>query len=154
MELESAARRRLLDSATIRGYVGDRVWKRELHEVIDGSGKRAIVVRQGLPWNPSDHVQTPEFPLLVVECYSDHSRNEDGEIIEADGVDNARAVWRAVDNELHATGFEMWGGLRGLPVMNCSRWSEGVELTPHVPTEAAPCIRGEYAVYTVHGKVA
>ena len=128
MEVETAVRRMLVDQPTITGYVGAKpnakVYKHSLGDNLTGTGGRAIVVRRSNGWATPERTNTQEYPLVVIECWADHSRNPAGEYDLADNVDNAYAVYRAVDPLMHAKRDVVWGGANGLLVVTSQRWQE------------------------------
>jgi hypothetical protein len=141
LEVEPAARRRLLTVDTITGYVVDHIYKGTLDTHVEGTGGRAIVLRAEGGWSQPDPVNTQEYPLLYVDCWSDRSRNASGQATVNDARANARAVWRALDPILHARRAERWGAVGsdpGLLVVGCSRWTEPTTL------DAASAHRGNW----------
>lgn len=126
VEVEPAGRRLLQDDLTVRGYVGDLVFKGKLDQHIDGTGKRAIVLRCDGGWGQPDPVKTLEYPLLYIDFWADRSR-KDGRAAGDDARTNARAVWRASDHLLHGKRNVRWGAFGsdpGLMVVSSARWSE------------------------------
>jgi hypothetical protein len=127
VELEVAGKRYLESQLTVRGMVGDKVYKRKLEEHVDQTGKRALVVRRDGGWTGPDRVQSSEFPILVVDCWADVSRSPDGLKLGDDAEDNAWALYRVVDPLLHRVKNAWWGagGTReGLRVIEVTRWQE------------------------------
>jgi hypothetical protein len=133
MEMVPAVRRHLLNLPVVEGYVNDGVFADQLHEGVDRTGKRAIVVRDaGNGWAQPDVVQSGEFPLLAIDYWADCSRNTAGDRLYEDAVSNARAMHRAVDPFLHGHRDEWWGTFgssQGLRVVSCARWREPVTQT-------------------------
>lgn len=142
MEVEAAIRRRLLDDPTVAGYVVDRVFTHRLHDGVDldGTGRRAIVVRRAGGWATPDPVTTQEYPLVSVDCYAGNSRDADGNITAFDATSGAYALWRAADRLLHAPERGTWwgavGSKPGLLVIASQRWGE-----PYAET-ASDLLRG------------
>jgi hypothetical protein len=134
VEIEPAYRRALLAVPGVRGIVGsDGVYKRKLYATISGSGKRAIVVRSDGGWATPNQINTPEFPLLTLDFWADHSRRENGEQMADDNAENARAIYRVVDKLIHGVRGRHVGGMGsdpGLYVVTSDRWSEPVLATP------------------------
>lgn len=128
MEIESAARRVLLLDQTVAGLVARWVFKWRLEEKVDGTGKQAIVLWRDQGWSTPDPVNTNEYPLLTVDCYSDASRGADGEMLAEDNVDRAFGLYRVVDRALLSVGRgKKWGAFGsdpGLLVNSVQRWSE------------------------------
>jgi hypothetical protein len=133
VEVVPATRRQLLSVDAVRGYVGgDGVFKNELFEHVDGRGTRKVVVRHDGGWRLPDSIQTVRFPLVAVDCWADCSRADDGEIMQRDAVDNAWAVWNAVDPAMNHRRNEFWGAIgvnQGLYVMQSWLWGEPLEQT-------------------------
>ena len=128
MELEPAVRRRLLADPTVVGYVGDRIYPHRLEERVDPLGLRAIVIYAGPWWGDAERYESAsaEYPTLVVDCWADCTRDEDGNIARLDRVQNAGAVWRAVHRVLHnPPRGEVWGEVGsnpGLLVNTATLW--------------------------------
>ena len=161
MELTTAARRFLLAQAAVTGYVQQRVWKDRLEDVLDGTGQRAIVLKDAGSWSLPQARNTQEYPLLRVEFWADHTRNEDGTIDVEDGMAGARALYRVVDPLIHGVRDVRWGGDDGLFVIGCQRYSEPLPMTGSElatgrpqPTDAdayeAQAVAVLYAVQTIH----
>jgi hypothetical protein len=161
VEVEPAVRRRLQDNLTIRGYVGDRVYKGKLDEHVDGTGQRAIVLRCDGGWGQPDPVKTLEYPVLYVDFWADRSRR-DGQATADDARTNARAVYRAADPLLHAYRNTRWGAFGsdpGLMVVSSTRWSEPTHLdatSAHggtwlgTPLGECSVLTAAYALIVVH----
>jgi len=160
VELEAAVRRMFLNDDTVRGLVGDRVFKHRLETKVDGTGDRAVVVARNNGWATPDPVQTQEYPILGVKFYADPDRTE-GEIVRMNGEDKALAVYRAANGLLHARrGFRMgaWGSDPGLMVVTVARWAEPVTVTERDrhgmsagdPLGDAVYVYVEYALQVVH----
>lgn len=150
MEVEAAIRRRLLADPGVNGYVAGKVWKYRLPETLDGTGGRAIVVWRDGGWAQPDKVKTSEFPLVNVDCWADHSRDERGAMLSADAEENAWAVYRVVDMVLHGRLGEMWGELH---VVTSARWGEPFVLggrDPSVKAMQAASVRASYSLQVVH----
>jgi len=124
MEVVPAARRRLLAEAGVRGYVQDRVFKHKLLEHVDQKGTRAIVLRTNGGWAEPDRTQSTEYPVLVLDCWADCDRDEHGDKVAENAIDNAWAVFRVADRVLHRVRGEFWGGTNGLMVIESKRWTE------------------------------
>lgn len=164
MEVEAALRRFLLDQAVVTGYVGTRVWKDKLEDVIDGSGQRALVVGRVGGWAPPQLRNTQEYPIVRVEFWADHTRNEDGSIRTEDGLTSCYAMYRAIDPLLHGKRDVRWGvtgSSEGLLIIGCSRYAEPRPLKETAlatgqprPTDAdsfeAQAVVCDYAVQTIH----
>ena len=109
MELETAVRRHLLDQNPITNLVQKRIWKFKMRlfdetgapKALEGSGLAAIVVKRRSGWAVPLTDKTSEFPLLVVECWADNSREDDGTITALDSEDRAAQLFREVDRILH-----------------------------------------------------
>ena len=132
MEVESAFRRALLASSAVTGYVQQAVWKFRLEDHVDGQGTRAVVLYRDGGWAAPNDMNTPEFPLLTVECWADCTRNHVAgratEKAAEDAIDNAYALYRVVDAVLHPMPRGLrWGAVGsdpGLLVVGGQRWSE------------------------------
>jgi hypothetical protein len=126
MEVVPAARRHLMSYPSVRGYVQHRVFTYRLFEHVNGEGTRAIVCRLNAGWAEPDRSQSVEFPILVVDCWSDCTRNADGTKAAEDAIPNALALYRVVDPVLHRKRNMVWadGGSRGLLVVDIKRWIE------------------------------
>lgn len=121
MEIEAAARRFLLQQQAVTGYVQNRVWRHTRQETLDGTGQRAIVVRRNTGWAQREQRNTQEFPLLVVEYWADHTRDDTGAIMKTDALDNAFALYRVVDPLLHGKRNVKWGDLT---IVSSQCWAE------------------------------
>ena len=164
MELIPAARRHLNDMEVVAGFVQDRVWKDRLEDLLDGTGQRAIVVKRGGGWAMPQPRNTQEYPLLQIQFWADHQRNDDQTIRVEDGLSSAMAMYRAVDPLLHGVRDQWWGATSsttGMWVIGCQRYSEPMPLAENalaigrpVPTDSdsfeAQCVVVNYAVQTVH----
>lgn len=137
MELVSAARRAMLADPTIAGYVQSRVFKYRLEEVVDGTGRAAVVLKQSGGWSQPDPRSPMRYPLLMVRCYADPTRDAlTRTMLRADAEDRALALHRAVDRFIFANGDgagRTWGagpdGTGGLAVIDASLWSEPILIT-------------------------
>lgn len=142
MELETAVRRHLLADATVASLTSKQVWKYRLEERLDGTGKAAVVVRRDGGWSQPNELRPNEFPLLVVDCYADVSRDEYRNALMLDAEDRASALYRAVDRALLAPGRgQWWGGYgsdRGLMVNSVQRWGEPVFISQADQHSGAP----------------
>ena len=161
MELTTAVRRYLLAQSAVTGYVQTRVWKDRLEDVLDRTGQRAIVVKDAGSWSVPQARNTQEYPLLRIEFWADHTRDDDDTIAVEDGMSSARALFRVVDPLLHGVRDVRWGGDDGLFVIGCQRYSEPLPMTGSElatgrpqPTDAdayeAQAIAVLYAVQTIH----
>lgn len=131
MELETAARKHLLDFDSIRVLVKDRVWKYRPEEALEGTGQAAIVVRRSGNWTKPGR-NSQEYPILVVECYADASRNPNAEMMQDDAEARCYQLAREVDRVLHQLGGQHrhWpedDPDEGLYVIGCFRGSEATE---------------------------
>lgn len=158
MEIETALRRHLLGLQTVNGYAAGRVFKHTLVVSPEGTGGYALVVRRLRGWASPDTVQSSEFPRVVVECWADPDRDDDGMRLSENGHDKAWALFRAVDRELHRKRDVWWGagGVEpGLRIVTCVRSEEPIALGgPNAEAEGRPAIFGEMsmvpAIYNVH----
>lgn len=160
MEIETAARRHLLSLPSIAGYVGQKVYKFSLLDHVDGTGGRALVVRRDTGWSAPPTIGRAEYPQLVVECWADCSRTPDGETLAADAIDNAYALYRAVNEKLHTVRDQIWGAggaSKGVRVFSCVRTSEPFHMTAtdsHGSGSSTTTPRGDSAVviasYSLH----
>ena len=159
MEVETAVRRHLLDQGAITNLVQRRVWKFVLRlfdddgapKALEGSGLAAIVLKRRRGWTSPDMQKTSEFPLLVVECWADNSREEDGTVIKLDAEDRAAQLYREVDRILHLAdgSHNQWpeGRSDALYIEGCHRAAE-----PDGPLhiDGAAVMRATYNVKTFH----
>jgi hypothetical protein len=135
VEIEPAARKRLLDDVTVRGYVGpDGVYKHQLLEHVDQQGTRKIVVRRSGGWAGPDRIQSSEYPVLAVDCWADCSRTAGPNSPKRnfDCIENAWALFRAVDPLLHRIRNQWWGAYAsnpGLRVFESVRSREPIAVT-------------------------
>lgn len=147
MEVEAALRRFLLSDSTITGYVGDKVYKHELvdDELVE-SGGRALVVRRFGGWTAPNVWNTQEFPLVNIQCWADAFCLG----VDEDPIDNAWALYRAMDPLLHGTGDVTWGGTDGLYIVHCQRHAEPLLMPPAEDQAGARYVSVMYAVQTFH----
>lgn len=150
MELEAAARKMLLADPTVAGYVGRKVYKHRLMEMLE-CGQRAIVLRRNGGWTQPDTITHQEYPLLQVQCWADVSRSPEGEAAKQDAEDNAWAVCRAVDDLMQGIRGQCWGELY---IVGSSRYREGfvVAAEQHKLQDEAVYVQVEYAIVTFHAK--
>lgn len=163
MEVDTAVRRELLRDMTVASYVGTKVFRHTVWERLDNqtkphgdiSGSRAVMVKRFGGWSTPDRIKTPEWPRVLIECWSDCDRNDDGEMKEDNGIDNAYAVYRAVDNALRAKGPGRWGQRSdnpGLEVIGLQRLEEPVPFGPNdVPPDIAESMGDLRYVSVVYG---
>jgi len=131
VEVVPAVRRQLLDVDAVRGYVGAKVFKNMLHEHVDGTGGRAVVVRREGGWREMSATNTCRFPVLAVDCWADNTR-VDGLVSKQDALDSAWAVYNVVDVALALKRNVFWGGYGlhpGLFVIESRPWQEPLEQT-------------------------
>jgi hypothetical protein len=157
VEVEAAVRKMLLDKDAVRTYVGEWVFKHQLDEVVSGTGRAAIVVRTGPGWATPDRVTTQEYPTLLLEFYADASRDHSGEILRADAVDRAKALYRVCDPLLHAKRGVRWGGTGGLYVVTSARNGEpltvlGRDLHGKDTLGDAAMVTVPYALQVIHSR--
>lgn len=157
MEIESAARRFLLQADGVRGYVGDSIWKYRLEESLEGTGGMAVVVVRSTGWATPQPLNTQEYPRLLIDVVADPTRDSRGEIQRLDAEDRAYAVARVIDPLFHGKrGFWMggMGNNRGLFVNSVQRGAEPVLITgaDNHPPEAGDTVkvRTEYHFDVVH----
>lgn len=150
MELTGATRRLLLEQPAVTGYVQDRVHKHLLRDHVDGTGQRAVVVRMAGGWDKPDHTQTSQYPLLAVDCWADHSRDDNGDATALDNLDNAWALYRVVDDVLHQARNQLWGASpsdpEGAYVVSCIRNQEPYDQAASSPASAQSAASLPYAV--------
>lgn len=162
MEIDSAVRRELLSDSTVGGYVGDKVYRHTIWERLDNvAGARAIMVKRGGGWATPDRIKTPEWPQVIIECWADCDRDSDGEMAADNGMDNAFAVYRVVDNFIHARDPGRWGQTvnnPGIEVIGKQRLQEPVPFGPNdVPPDIAESMGDlryctvTYGFQVVHG---
>ena len=165
MEVDSAVRRELLNDPTVTGYVGDKVYRRSLWDNLEVlKGARAVVVKRATGWAIPQRKNTQEYPTVTLECWADGDRDADGNLITDNGIDNAFALYRAVDSVLHGRDAGIWGRFgtsAGLTVIGCARAAEPM---PFGPRDVAPDLQAQmdtyryvqvpYSVQVVHGTLA
>lgn len=130
MEVTTAVRKRLLAIPALVGYTtSGRVYTTRLHDAVDGTGHRAVVVSL-VPggWARPQQRNTQEYPIVRLTYWADHDRSG-GKIVTANGRANAMAMHRVVDPVIHGIRDEWWGGTEeepttGLLIIGCSRWTE------------------------------
>lgn len=145
MELETAARRHALKQAGIKKLVGPNIFKHQIRLLddagalrrLEGTGQEALVFERGVGWT-KPHRNTGEFPILIVWCMADNSRDPDGRPVKLDAEDRSLALFREVDRVFHQKDGEhrTWpeGASDGLYVEGCfrgsdpagPRWEDGV----------------------------
>jgi len=150
VEIETAARLRLLQMPNVTNLVGNRIWKWEPEEALEGTGHGAIILRRSGQWTkPGPNSQ--EYPLLVIEAASDYSRGPDGQAVANDAETRVYAILREVDRALHQKDREVrrWPTDRedGLLVLGCFRGSEPTEPVDKWGVKVA---RVTYDVQCVH----
>lgn len=168
MELESAARHRLLAEDSVTGYVVKKVFKFRLMEALQGTAGRAIVVSRNGGWSQPDQARTVEYPLLTVQCWAAPDL-VDGELSVGNAEEKAWALHRVVDPCLHLVRGERWGyslsPVRdGLMIVRSSRWSEpvcetssssvadrGASLEKQLLLGGGAYVQTSYAVEVAHG---
>jgi hypothetical protein len=165
VEIEPAARKRLLEDPTVRGYVdGDGVYKHQLLQHVDQQGTRRIVVRRSGGWGSPDRVQSSEYPILAVDCWADCTReNGPGSPKRSfDCIENALALYRVVDSLLHRVRNQWWGAYgahEGLRVFEVTRSREPFPITKDeshggrffgVELGESCCVTAEYNVWCAH----
>lgn len=130
MELETAARKRLLQSSAVKNLVSQSVFKFKLEEPVEGTGRAALVVNRRGGWTTPTH-NSQEYPVLVVECYADASTSPEGNRDVDDAATRAVQLSREVDRWLHQVDREhrYWpdDDPEGLYVIGCFRGSEPSE---------------------------
>jgi hypothetical protein len=140
----------LLSQPAVTGYVGQKVFKNELLEHVDGTGGRALVVRKNGGWGEVMTVNTDEYPHLVIDCWADASRDPDGMVVVQNSIDNAYALYRVVDSIMGRVRDVWWGAGgsdRGVRVLSCGKTGEPMHETSkdsHSSTKM-----GDSAVVTV-----
>lgn len=162
MEVETAFRHHLMAVPAVRGYVQTRVFKHKLVEHVDGRGTRAVVVRRFGGWAEPERETTQEYPTMMVDCWADCSRNGAGEKLAEDAIDNAWAVYRAVDPAIHQLKDVMLGARgddRGLYLIKAWRFAEPFQQTKDeshggvaygVELGESAVVSVEYALVVVH----
>jgi len=154
MELETATRKHLLQQKGVTNLTGRgadaRVYKFILEEPLEGTGKVALVVFRSGAWSAPIR-RSQEYPLLVVDCYADNSRDEDENKVIDDRNDRAYQLYREVDRVLHQVNHfaRRWptDDEDGLMVIGCHR---GSEPTPPVENAGVAMVRVTYDVIVVH----
>jgi hypothetical protein len=165
MEIEAAIRRELLQDPTVAGYVGTKVYRRTLWDNLEVlQGARAIVVRRTTGWAVPQRKNTQEYPTVMIQCWADADRDASGNVTTDNGMDNAWAVYRAVDTFLHGKDEGIWGKFGsspGLEVIGCQRGAEPVAFGPDdvspdlkVQMDTYRYVQVPYWVQCVHGTLA
>jgi hypothetical protein len=127
VEIDAAARRRVMSIVPIVGYVQSKVFRFRLEQTVQGTGGRAIVVTRQAGWQTPDPVQTYASPMLWIDCYADPDRDQAGLMVQA------YAVARCLD-VLHNERDTYWGAVGsnpGLRVVYCGKAGE-----PRLMTDA------------------
>lgn len=153
MELESAVRRYLLADPTITSYVGNRIYIDRLEAPVEPHGHRAIVIYRATGWAETETYEgaAGEFPTLILDCWADNTRDDDGEILRTDRLPNSRAVWRAAHRKLHnPPRGRVWGASAsnpGLLVISSTLWFHATSIEgPHTSRTGTPL--GEAGITT------
>ena len=149
MEIEAAARRYLLSKYAITNLVERRVYKFTLPTALEGTGDTAIVVRRRGGW-AAPGWGSQEYPLLVIDCFADHSRPvKDLPPSIDDREERAMQLYREVDRVLHLPeGVTMWWpDENGLRILGCRRGSEPLD---PVEVDGVAMVRVTYDVKTFH----
>jgi hypothetical protein len=129
VEVDAAARRRLLTDQTIGGYVDGKIYTQRLGCDLNGTGGYAIVVVRNGGWASPNQHNDGRFPLLLTKCYADPDRDEDGSVKTANGQTKALALDKALDRLLHRALGQTWGAVGSNPgrlIISCYRASEPV----------------------------
>jgi hypothetical protein len=159
MELVTAARRHALKQDSIKNLVLDRVFKHKLRlfnddgepMALEGTGWTALVFKSASGWAAAERTKTSEYPILVVECWADHSRQpDDSHALKLDQADRAQQLWREVDRVFHVASGEhqRWpDSPGGLYIEGSTRSRE-----PDGPLEidGVAVVRGTYNIKTFH----
>jgi len=129
VEVETAARRYLLAQSAVAAYVGTKVFKFKLEELINGSGGAAIVLNRVSSWAGSNPVNSSRFPILAVDVTTDSSRDDLGEITTVDATDKAYAATGVVIPlftypSLRGQWIGAVGSNPGLYVISSAMWRE------------------------------
>lgn len=151
MEVVAAARLHLLEQGSIKNLVQKRVWKFEPENSLEGTGQAALILNVRGGWSKPG-MNSQEYPMLVVECASDHSRNAEKQVIEENASERCYQIAREVDQILHQVDREVrrWPNRSdGLLVLGSFRGSE--------PTEPADkwgvkVVRLTYDLQVIHGR--
>lgn len=125
-------RRMLLQDPTVNGYVVGKVFRYRLEEKVDGTSGMAVVLVNDNGWATPNPVTTQEYPILQVRCYADPTRGPLGEISQADALDKAWALTRAIEPLIHGKRDVIWGRFGsspGLRIITAQRWAEPWEMT-------------------------
>lgn len=164
MELVTAFRGHFYrDAPAVSAYTQDRVYKWHLKDHVDQKGTRALVVLTDGGWTTPVDQRTQQFPTLVLECWADCSRIVEGgeprEKAAQDAIDNAFALFRVADAELHPMPRgRRWGAFGsdpGLLVIGGQRWAEPRWHDAERPDGSgrkfgdAAMVRAEYALQVV-----
>jgi hypothetical protein len=76
---------------------------------IENTGKSMIVINVESGWGANDH-NTARFPTLVIDIWSDPTRNADLSVQKKDASLKAEAVYEAIDKLLHLVDKSVPGG--------------------------------------------
>lgn len=93
------------------------------HEV-PGTGSVFVTVGQGGTWGRDAYHRGAHHPLMVVNIYSDHSRDEQGEVTKHDARNKALAVFDYLDALLDGMTQATWP-----EIITCRRDSEPTFIT-------------------------
>lgn len=102
-----AARRFLATQTAVTSLLGSSeaypswIFQWDPHEMIEGTSREAIVVAVEGAWaSPNEH-NTGQFPRLVIQVFSDPTRDAERNAIADDARDKSWVVFQAVDKLLH-----------------------------------------------------
>lgn len=118
-----AARRYLVTQTSVTNLLGASeaypiwIFQWDPHEMIEGTSSEALVLATEGAWSSPNDYNTAQFPRLVVQVFSDPSRDAERNVIADDARDKSWTVFRAVDKLLHHP-----GGLS-------AQWTTGVWVT-------------------------
>ena len=93
------------------------------HEV-PGTGSVFVTVGQGGTWSRDAYHRGAHHPLMVVNIYADHSRDEQGEVTKHDARNKALAVFDYLDALLDGMTQHDWA-----EIISCRRDSEPTFIT-------------------------
>lgn len=138
----------LLGQGAVTGYVGRRVWTHKERDPINLSGLLAYVLMRDGGWGVPQPRRHDEYPVLLVQCWADRSRDEAGEPTKEDEEERAWSLYRVLDPLLHGVRDVVWGGQNGLTVVSSDRTVEPFFTRP--PSSDAGFVAVRYGIVCHH----
>lgn len=114
-QLSLAARNFLVQQPSVTSLLGVddlgdfMIYDSRPEATIENTGKSMIVISTENGWGANNH-NTARFPTLVVDIWTDPTRNSDNSVKRQDAILKAEAVYLAVDKFLHLVDASVPGG--------------------------------------------